>query len=131
MSDLPQDLLYSEEHEWVRTNDDGTALIGITDFAQDQLGDIVYLSLPKAQSAVTQFGRIGEVESVKSVSDLFSPVAGEVLEVNQEAMDHPERINEDPYGQGWLFKVRLGSADELGKLLSAAQYEQFLAAQDH
>ena len=131
MSDLPQDLLYSEEHEWVRANDDGTALIGITDFAQEQLGDIVYLSLPKAQSAVTQFGRIGEVESVKSVSDLFSPVSGEVLEVNQEAMDHPERINEDPYGQGWLFKVRLGSADELGKLLSAAQYEQFLAAQDH
>ena len=131
MSDLPQDLLYSEEHEWVRTNDDGTALIGITDFAQDQLGDIVYLSLPKAQSAVTQFGRIGEVESVKSVSDLFSPVSGEVVEVNQEALDHPERINEDPYGQGWLFKVRLGSADELEKLLSAAQYEQFLAAQDH
>ena len=131
MSDLPQDLLYSEEHEWVRANDDGTALIGITDFAQEQLGDIVYLSLPKAQSAVTQFGRIGEVESVKSVSDLFSPVSGEVVEVNQEALDHPERINEDPYGQGWLFKVRLGSADELGKLLSAAQYEQFLAAQDH
>ena len=125
MSDLPQDLLYSEEHEWVRTNDDGTALIGITDFAQDQLGDIVYLSLPKAQSAVTQ------LESVKSVSDLFSPVSGEVLEVNQDAMDHPERINDDPYGQGWLFKVRLGSADELEKLLSAAQYEQFLAAKDH
>ena len=89
MSDLPQDLLYSEEHEWVRANDDGTALIGITDFAQEQLGDIVYLSLPKAQSAVTQFGRIGEVESVKSVSDLFSPVSGEVLEVNQEVLDHP------------------------------------------
>ena len=131
MSDLPQELRYSEEHEWVRTSDDGTALIGITDFAQGQLGDIVYLSLPKAQSAVTQFGRMGEVESVKSVSDLISPVSGEVLEVNQDAMDHPERINDDPYGQGWLIKVRLGSADELEKLLSPAQYEQFLAAQDH
>ena len=127
----PDDLQYTAEHEWVRTSDDGTALIGITDFAQDQLGDIVYLSLPKAQSAVTQFGRIGEVESVKSVSDLFSPVSGEVLEVNQDALDHPERINADPYGQGWLFKMRLSSADELEKLLSAAQYEQFLAAQDH
>jgi glycine cleavage system H protein len=131
VSDLPQELRYSEEHEWVRTSDDGTALIGITDFAQDQLGDIVYLSLPKAEAAVTQFGRIGEVESVKSVSDLFSPVSGAVLEVNQDALDHPERINEDPYGQGWLLKVRLGSAAELEKLLSAAQYEQFLAAQDH
>jgi glycine cleavage system H protein len=131
VSDLPQELRYSEEHEWVRTSDDGTALIGITDFAQDQLGDIVYLSLPKVASAVTQFGRIGEVESVKSVSDLFSPVSGEVLEVNQDAMDHPERINDDPYGQGWLIKVRLGSADELEKLLSPSQYEKFLAAQEH
>ena len=103
--------------------------VGITDFAQDQLGDIVYLSIPQAGAGVTQFERIGEVESVKSVSDLFIPVSGEVLESNQDALDHPERINDDPYGQGWLVKVRLSDAAELEKLLTPAEYEQHLASQ--
>ena len=129
MSNVPQDLRYSREHEWVRNNDDGTVVVGITDFAQDQLGDIVYLSIPQAGAGVTQFERIGEVESVKSVSDLFIPVSGEVLESNQDAIDHPERINDDPYGQGWLVKVRLSDAAELEKLLTPVEYEQHLASQ--
>ena len=129
MSETPQELRYSKEHEWVRASADGTALVGITDFAQDQLGDVVYLSLPQVGSPLTQAQRMGEVESVKSVSDLFSPVTGEVLEVNQDALDHPERVNEDPYGGGWLIKVRMAGAQELQGLLTAEQYQEHLAAQ--
>ena len=131
MSENPQDLGYTKEHEWVRQAPDGTALVGITAFAQEQLGDVVYLDLPTVGSSVTQSAKMGEVESVKSVSDLFSPISGEVLEVNQEAVDHPEVVNQDPYTQGWLIKVRMADPGELQNLLSADRYEQHVAAQEH
>ena len=127
--DIPTDLRYSTEHEWVRVDDDiGT--IGITDYAQDQLGDIVYLDLPAAGAALNQVDKMGEIESVKAVSDLFSPVTGEVLEVNQESVDAPELVNQEPYGRGWLIKVRLSDAGELDGLLSPQAYEELLAAEE-
>ena len=123
--DIPADLRYSKEHEWVRAEGDiGT--VGVTDYAQDQLGDIVYLDLPAAGATVSQSDKIGEIESVKAVSDLYSPVTGEVVEVNQEAVDEPELINSEPYGRGWLFKVRLGNAGELDALLSSEAYDELI-----
>lgn len=123
MPEIPAGLKYSKEHEWVRVEADGQALIGITDFAQDQLGDVVYLDLPEAGTALTQFERMGEVESVKSVSDLFSPISGEVVERNQAAIDAPELVNASPYEGGWLLRVRLSDAAGLDRLLSAEEYD--------
>ncbi len=127
--DIPTDLRYSKEHEWVRVEDD-TGVIGITDYAQDQLGDIVYLDLPAAGADLTQLEKMGEIESVKAVSDLFSPVTGEVVEVNQECVDAPELVNQEPFGRGWLIKVRLSDAGELDSLLSPEAYEELLAAEE-
>ena len=124
MSEHPSDLQYTKEHEWVRMENDGTATIGITFFAQDQLGDVVYLVLPKVGSSVVKDSKMGEVESVKSISDLFVPLSGEVLEINKDAIDHPERINEAPHDAGWLIKVKPSNEDELTMLLSADQYDQ-------
>jgi glycine cleavage system H protein len=102
-------------------------VIGITDYAQDQLGDIVYLDLPSAGAAVTQYEKMGEIESVKAVSDLFSPVSGEVVESNQEAADAPELVNSEPYGRGWLLKVRLSDPAEFDGLLSSQAYQEVVA----
>ncbi|SVC28781.1 uncharacterized protein METZ01_LOCUS281635, partial [marine metagenome] len=113
MSDHPIDLKYTAEHEWVRAEIDGTVTIGITFFAQDQLGDVVYLVLPDVGASIEKGSKMGEVESVKSISDLFVPVSGEVLEINNDAIDHPERINEDPHGAGWMIKVKLFDEAEL------------------
>ncbi len=123
----PTDRRYSKEHEWVLLEADGRALMGITTYAQDQLGDVVFVDFPALGSHLTQYEKLGEVESVKAVSDIYSPVSGEVVEVNREVMDHPELINEDPYDKGWM--VRLASVDsaELEGLMSAEEYEQFLA----
>jgi glycine cleavage system H protein len=123
---IPDDLKYSSEHEWVRVEGDD-AIIGVTDYAQDQLGDIVYLDLPAAGATLKQFDKLGEIESVKAVSDLFAPVGGEVLEVNQEAVDSPELVNSEPYDRGWLIKVRLADASELDKLLDAKAYDELIA----
>jgi len=123
----PSDLRYSKEHEWVRV-EDGVGTIGITDYAQDQLGDIVYLDLPGEGAAIKQFEKLGEIESVKAVSDLFVPVSGEVAEINQEAVDSPELVNQDPYGRGWLLKVRLSDESEVEGLLSAQEYDDLVAA---
>ena len=131
MTANPRDLRYTKEHEWVRLGPDGTAEVGITHFAQDQLGDIVYIDLPAVGSSLTQLGKMGEVESVKSVSDLFSPVSGEVVEVNQEAVEHPEQVNEAPYDKGWLIRVRLADPAETEKLLTAEQYEAIVADEEH
>jgi glycine cleavage system H protein len=120
--DVPADLKYSREHEWVRVDETGTATVGITDFAQDQLGDIVYLGLPEIGTTVRQFEKCGEIESVKSVSDLYSPVSGEVVERNDLAIDAPELVNQSPYGEGWLWQVRLENPAELENLLSAEEY---------
>jgi glycine cleavage system H protein len=121
----PTDRRYTKEHEWVRLeNDLGT--VGITDYAQDQLGDIVYLDLPSPGTQVKQLDKLGEIESVKAVSDLYSPVSGEVVEVNQEVNERPELVNQSPYQDGWLVRVRLADAAELDSLLTAEQYDELI-----
>ena len=127
----PEDRRYSKEHEWVKLEDGSTGLIGITHYAQDQLGDVVYLDIPGAGTRIEQFAKLGEIESVKAVSDLFSPVSGEVLEVNQDVADHPEYVNEDPYEKGWIMRVRVQDSGELDNLLTAQQYEAYLGELSH
>ncbi len=122
-----QDYRYSQEHEWVCSEPQGKARIGITDYAQSQLGDIVFLDLPEAGSQVTQFEKMGEVETVKAVSDLFSPASGKVLERNQAVLDNPALVNEDPYGAGWLLRIELNQPEELEALMSSDEYTKFVA----
>jgi glycine cleavage system H protein len=117
----PDDLRYSKEHEWVRA-DDGNATIGITSFAADELGDIVFIELPEVGAQLTQFGTFGVVESVKAVSDLYAPVSGTVVEVNEALRDAPELLNSDPFGEGWIARVELGDAAELEGLMDADAY---------
>ena len=121
----PQDLKYTKEHEWVRMDGD-VGTIGITDYAQDALGDIVLLDLPPAGTSVSYMDKFGEIESVKAVSDLYSPISGEVLEVNQEAVDAPEAVNDEPYGKGWLVKLRLSNPSELDHLLTDEAYDELI-----
>jgi glycine cleavage system H protein len=120
---VPSDLRYTKDHEWVRVEGD-TATIGVTDFAAGQLGDVVFVDLPTAGKAVEQFATFGVVESVKAVSDLYAPVSGEVVEVNQELGGNPELVNSDPFGAGWMIKVKLGDAAQVDGLLDPAGYEQ-------
>ncbi|MFQ6086721.1 MAG: glycine cleavage system protein GcvH [Candidatus Bathyarchaeia archaeon] len=124
--DVPDDLYYSKEHEWVKI-EGKTAVIGITDYAQKSLHEIVYVETPKVDSQIEQFQSIGSVESVKSVSDIFTPVSGKIIEVNTELAESPELINEDPYGKGWIAKVQLANFDEdLKKLLTAERYADYI-----
>jgi glycine cleavage system H protein len=123
---VPEELQYTRSHEWVRTEGD-TATIGITDHAQDELGDIVFVELPEQGVTFEAGDSFGSVESVKAVSDLYTPVGGEVIEVNEALSDSPEKINEDPYGEGWILKIQV--SDE-GALLSASDYEQFLEEEE-
>ena len=122
----PTDRRYTNEHEWVRA-DDGVGTVGITDYAQDQLGDIVYVDLPAPGTSVKQSDKLGEIESVKAVSDLFSPVSGEVVDVNEGVNDHPELGNQSPYEEGWLVRLRLADPAELESLLTAEQYDALVA----
>jgi glycine cleavage system H protein len=122
----PEQLRYSKEHEWARI-DGNTAIIGITDYAQNSLGDIVYVELPKPGTKVTQFGNIGVVESVKAVSDLFTPLSGEVTEVNAALEGDPAAVNRDPYGDGWMLKIKLKDASEARSLLSGSEYDKIAA----
>jgi glycine cleavage system H protein len=122
---LPEDLKYTAEHEWVR-QDDGVLRVGITDYAQDQLGDIVYVSLPEVGAEVAAGDAIGELESTKSVSDVFAPVSGKVVARNEALDASPELVNSDPYGEGWLFEVSGAKADEIEALMDAAAYEASL-----
>jgi glycine cleavage system H protein len=126
----PQNLRYSKEHEWVKIDGD-TATIGITEYAQDSLGDIVYVELPKTGATIGQFGNAGVIESVKAVSDLFSPVSGEVTETNGALESDPALVNREPFGGGWLFKVRLSNPGEADHLLSPESYDQLLAEDNH
>jgi glycine cleavage system H protein len=122
---FPDDLRYTQEHEWVRV--DGTiARVGITDYAQDALGDVVYVDLPQVGATVAAMASCCEVESTKSVSEIFSPVSGSVAEVNSDLTDAPQMINEDPYGKGWIFAVEMAEAAELDGLMDAAAYQAFL-----
>ena len=122
---ISDDCKYTQEHEWVKVENTeaNEVLVGITDYAQDQLGDIVYLELPQTGSVVKQLDKMGEIESVKAVSDLFSPISGNVIESNSDLNDHPELVNEDPFGKGWLIRVTMTSANELDGLMTAAEYQ--------
>ncbi|MDP2676042.1 MAG: glycine cleavage system protein GcvH [Dehalococcoidia bacterium] len=118
-------LRYTKEHEWVLV-EDGIGTVGITDYAQDQLGDIVYVALPAPGKRLSQLAVFGEIESVKAVSELYSPVSGEVVESNGALADKPELVNDSPYGEGWIMKVRLADEGEIEKLLTAAQYSDYI-----
>jgi glycine cleavage system H protein len=125
MGSYPADLRYTKEHEWAKV-EGGRARVGITHYAQDQLGDVVFVELPKAGTQVRQMQGFGVVESVKAVSDLFAPLSGEVVEVNGDLAQHPEKVNEDPYGTGWLIVVTVGDPKEVEALMTAAQYQEYL-----
>ncbi len=123
---VPDDLLYTEEHEWVRV-ENGTAVVGITDYAQGELGDIVFVELPKVASQTKQMEPFGSIEAVKAVSDLYAPLTGEVTEVNAKLQESPEIINQDPYGEGWMIKIRIADKSELDRLLSADDYKKLIS----
>ena len=124
---VPTDLRYTKDHEWVRAEGD-EATIGITKYAADQLGDIVFVELPATGTTLDQFSTFGVVESVKAVSDLFAPVSGEVTAANEELTGKPEVVNSDPYGEGWMLRVRVTDASQLDELLDAAAYDDLIAA---
>ena len=125
---ISDDCKYTEEHEWVKVENTeaNEVLVGITDYAQDQLGDIVYLELPQTGSVVKQLDKMGEIESVKAVSDLFSPISGNVIESNPDLNDHPELVNEDPFGKGWLIRVTMTTVNELDGLMAASEYQSYI-----
>ena len=127
----PKDRQYSRDHEWVIDNGDGTAIIGITDYAQEMLTDIVFVELPAIGKKVAKGEPVAVVESVKSVSDVYAPVSGEVIDVNKKLENTPELINSDAFGDGWIAKMRLSDASELKTLLNAADYEQFVKEEKH
>jgi glycine cleavage system H protein len=128
MSMYPEEFRYTKEHEWVKT-EGGIGVVGITDHAQHELGDIVYVDLPKLGSTVEKGKSLGSVESVKAVSDIYSPISGEVIEINESLTTAPEKLNEDPHGVAWLVKVRLSAPDELKQLLSALDYQTYIEAE--
>ena len=128
----PTDRRYSKEHEWARVESPGLVVMGITHYAQDQLGDVVYVELPSPGAEVNQFQKLGEIESVKAVSDLFAPIGGEIVETNGELEGQPELVNDDPTGDGWMIKLRAENVDdEMTNLLSAEEYEAFLESEAH
>jgi len=130
MANVPADLRYTKEHEWAKLEGD-KARVGITAFAQEQLGDVVFVELPKIGTKVTAMKTFGVVESVKAVSDLFAPLSGEVVETNAELTKKPETVNSDPYGQGWMIVIKLANPKEFDGLMSAADYEKLVAAAGH
>ena len=126
----PKEYRYSPEHEWVCPEPGDKGKMGITDYAQSRLGDIVFLDLPDPGTKVERFGKIGEIESVKAVSDLFTPVSGEVLEINQAAINEPQLVNQDPWGNGWLVRLKLSRPSELDALMNSDEYDAFVAKLD-
>ena len=127
----PEDRYYSTEHEWVLANEDKTLYIGITEYAQEELGHLLLVEMPSVGTVVETMGKLGEVESVKSVSDIYCPISGKVIEINQEAVQSPEIINEDPYGKGWLVRLDPSNHEDLNQLMSASEYETFLESLGH
>ena len=127
MSKVPTDLKYVKTHEWIKALPDGNVLIGITDHAQNALGDLVFVEVPKAGRKVAADEACAVVESVKAASDVYAPIAGEVVESNPALANAPETLNQDPYGAGWLWKLKPSNASDVGKLLDATAYEQFIA----
>jgi len=128
MANVPEDLHYSKDHEWVRV-DGEQAIIGITDYAQNSLGDVVYVELPKAGDEFAANEPFGSVESVKAVSEVFTPIAGAVVQINESLADEPEIVNSDPYGQGWMIRLKMANPGEVDSLLTAAEYEDFTKAE--
>lgn len=124
--EFPEDLKYSKEHEWVLV-EGNVATVGITDFAQDQLGDIVFVELPAVGDKVSKEDAFGVVESVKAVSDIYAPVTGKVIEINDDLPDNPEILNEDPYGDAWIIKIEMSDPDEIDDLLTSTEYEEYVA----
>jgi glycine cleavage system H protein len=131
MSNIPADLRYAKTHEWVRLDDDGSITVGITDNAQEQLGDMVYIEVPDVGKIVKAAQPCAVVESVKAASDVYAPVAGEIVEVNTGLGDSPETVNQDAYGEGWMFRMRPSDRAQLNQLLDAAAYEAFLESENH
>ena len=127
----PTDRLYSKDHEWVKDNGDGTAVVGITDYAQEMLTDIVFVELPPVGKKVAQGEPVAVVESVKSVSDVFAPVGGEIIDVNKTLESTPELVNQDAFGEGWIVKFKLGNTAELKSLLSASDYDTLIKEEKH
>ena len=127
---IPSNLRYHQEHEWVRAEGQ-QATVGISHFAQDALGDIVFIDLPKVGAKVTASQQIGEVESTKTTSTIYTPVSGTIAKINTDLKDHPEVVNSDPYGKGWMVVIDLTAPEEVDKLMTAAQYETFLSTQKH
>ncbi|MGB0944137.1 MAG: glycine cleavage system protein GcvH [Marinomonas sp.] len=127
MSNTPANLKYAESHEWVLDNGDGTVTVGITEHAQDLLGDVVYVELPEVGAQVTATEQFSLIESVKAASDIYAPISGEVVEVNEDLDDTPELINDEPFGGAWIAKIKLSDASELANLLDAAGYEAAIA----
>ncbi|CUS81277.1 glycine cleavage system H protein [Candidatus Kryptobacter tengchongensis] len=123
---FPENLKYTKEHEWIRVEDNSIGVVGITDYAQSELGDIVYVELPQIGKVVKQLESFGTIEAVKAVSDLFSPVSGEIIEVNEKLKDSPDLINKDPYGEGWIIKIKIKDLNELNNLLSAEDYRKLI-----
>jgi glycine cleavage system H protein len=121
----PTDYLYSREHEWIRVEED-VCVLGITEFAQQELGEVVFVELPEVGQVFNAQDELGTIESVKAVAEVYSPVAGEVVEINDSVVDDPEMLNDDPQGEGWLVKIRFSSADDLKALMNAEQYEEFV-----
>ena len=131
MSEIPGDLKYAKTHEWVRMNDDGTVTIGVTDNAQEQLGDMVYVEVPEAGRILEREEACAVVESVKAASDVYSPVAGDVIEVNEALAESPESVNQQPYGDGWLLRLKPADSGELDALMDAGGYQAFIESGDH
>ena len=128
MANIPEDLHYSKDHEWIRVEGD-VGTIGITDHAQESLGDVVYVELPKVGESFSANESFGSVESVKAVSEIFTPVGGEITAVNESLQDESEKVNTDPYGDGWMIRVRMSNPGEVDSLLNAAEYEDFTKAE--
>ena len=128
MANVPEDLHYSKDHEWVRVEGD-QAIIGVTDYAQNSLGDVVYVELPKAGDKFAASEPFGSVESVKAVSEVFTPIAGSITSINEALADEPEKVNSDPYGDGWMIRLKMDNPGEVDSLLSAAEYEDFTKAE--
>ncbi|MCW8907435.1 MAG: glycine cleavage system protein GcvH [Sedimenticola sp.] len=131
MSKIPNELKYAKSHEWVRDEGDGTVVVGITDHAQELLGDLVFVELPEVGDTVDAGNECAVVESVKAASDVYSPVSGEVVAVNESLADTPETVNEDAFGEGWLFKVRLSAGTELDDLLDDEAYAEVIESEEH
>lgn len=130
--EVPEGLYYTEEHEWLKVLDDGNVLMGITDYAQKQLHEIVYIELPEVGKDVERMEAIGTVESVKAVSDVYSPISGTIVEVNETLLDSPELLNEDPYGEGWIAKIKPKNLDaDLKELMTAEEYKKHIEALHH